>query len=187
VVCQDDDTDKFVGFSTPSKRVEIYSATFKEQGYDPLPTWQEPDIFQQAGIKDRYPLILTSGKVLEYCHSQHRALPALRSHVPHPFLEINPRKASELGLEDGEWVIVETPYGSITVKVKLSDGISDTVVCTQNGWWQSCPELNLPGYDAFSQEGANVTLLYSSNNIDYVSGCFLIKGHPCNVRKASVA
>jgi len=82
-------------------------------------------------------------------------------------------------------VVVETPYGSITLQAKLTDRIPYDVVCTQNGWWQSCPELNLPGYDPYSPEGANSVLLYSAENIDPLSGCLLIKGHPCNVRKAS--
>jgi predicted molibdopterin-dependent oxidoreductase YjgC len=107
----------------------------------------------------------------------------MRKKVPHPFLEINVTKASELGLKEEDQVIVETPYGSITLQAKLTDGIPYNVVCTQNGWWQSCPELNLPGYDPYSSEGANVILLYSAENIDPISGCLLIKGHPCNVRK----
>ncbi len=179
-----DEAGNFAGFPTPSKRVEIYSSTFKEHGYEPLPTWKEPSIFKRADVAEKYPLILTSSKVIEYCHSQHRALPSLRKKVPNPFLEINPVKATELGIKEGDWLIVEAPYGSITVQAKLTEGIPYDVVCTQNGWWQSCPELNLPGYDPYSSKGANVTLLYSTENMDPISGSLLIKGHPCNVRKA---
>jgi len=180
-----DKAGNFAGFPTPSKRVEIYSSTFKEHGYKPLPTWTEPSIFKRADIAKRYPLILTSSKVIEYCHSQHRALPSLRNKIPNPFLEINIKKASELGFEEGDWVSVETPYGSISVQVKLTEGIPYDVVCTQNGWWQSCPELNLPGYDPYSSKGANVALLYGTENMDPISGSLLIKGHPCNVRKTT--
>lgn len=179
-----DATGNFAGFPTPSKRVEIYSSIFKEHGYEPLPTWKEPSIFKRADIAERYPLILTSSKVIEYCHSQHRALPLLRKKVPNPYLEINVKKASELGLEEGDWVVVETPYGSITVQAKLTEGIPYNVVCTQNGWWQSCPELNLPGYNPYSSEGANVILLYSAGNMDPLSSSLLIKGHPCNIRRS---
>jgi len=180
-----DEAGNFEGFTTPSKRVEIYSSTFMEHGYEPLPTWKEPSIFKRADIAKNYPLILTSSKVIEYCHSQHRALPSLRNKVPNPFLEINVKKASELGFEDGDWVLVETPYGSVNVQAKLTEGIPYDVVCTQNGWWQSCPELNLPGYDPYSSEGANVTLLYSTEDMDTISGSLLIKGYPCNVRKTT--
>ena len=156
----------------------------KKHGYSPLPAWEEPSVFKKAGVKEKYPLILINTKVLEYCHSQMRGLPSLRKKVPEPFLEINPVKAAELGIEDGDWVLVETPYGAITLRAKLTDGILYDVVCTQNGWWQSCPELNLPGYDPYSSKGANTALLFSDENIDPLSGSVLMKGHPCNVKKA---
>ena len=154
---------KFRGFPTPSGRIEIYSSLFKDHGYDPLPTWKRPSTFRFArkGSGAKYPLILINGKVIQYCNSQHRALPSLRKQVPHPFLEINPSKAKELGCKDGDWVILETPHGSITVQAKLTEGIDYNVVCTQNGWWQGCPELGLLGYDPYSPSGANVNLLYS--------------------------
>jgi anaerobic selenocysteine-containing dehydrogenase len=180
-----DHTGKFLGFSTPSKRVEIYSQTFKENGYNPLPAWEE-QLFRgltQAELSEKYPLILIGAKVVEYCHSQHRALPPLRKVVPNPFLEINPIKAQEIGCKEGDWVILESPSGSITVQAKLMDGIPYNVVCTQNGWWQSCLELDLPGFDPYSQEGANVNLLYGTDKIDPISGSLPIKGYPCNVRR----
>ncbi len=180
---QKDSAGNLVGFPTPTKRVEIYSTTFGEHGYEQLPTWKEPDIFKREGVAESYPINLINSKVLEYCHSQHRALPSLRKSVPHPYLEINVKKASELGINDGDWVMVETPYGGITVQARLTEGIAYNVVCTQNGWWQSCPELNLPGYDPYSSKGANVVLLYSDENIDPLSGSLLVKGHPCKVRK----
>ena len=120
---------------------------------------------------------------MEYCHSQHRAVPALRKRVPDPFLEINAEKAKDLDLRDGDWVIMETPFGSVTLRARLTEGIAYDIVCTQNGWWQACHELNLPGYDPYSSEGANVNLLYQTDKIDPISGSLPIKGYPCNVRK----
>ena len=70
------------------------------------------------------------------------------------------------------------------VLVRLTEGISLNVVSTQNGWWQGCEELNIPGYDPYSSKGANVNLLYRTDKIDPISGSLPIKGHPCNIRKA---
>jgi anaerobic selenocysteine-containing dehydrogenase len=175
-----DSAGNYIGFPTPSKRVELYSQTFKDHGYDPLPTWQEP---LPSRLTKDYPLILTGGKVIQFCHSQHRALPSLRKAVPHPFLEINPKNARELGSKDGDWVILETPHGSITLQAKLTEGIPYNVVCTQNGWWQGCPELNLPGYDPYSKDGANVNLLHITEEKDPISGSLPLKGYPCRIRK----
>jgi anaerobic selenocysteine-containing dehydrogenase len=159
---------------------------FKQYGYDPLPTWKEPlaHCFPQKDLREKYPLLFINSKVVEYSHSQHRALPSLRKRVPHPFLEINPRKAEEIGLGDGDRVVLETPYESITLQAKLTEGIAYDVVCTQNGWWQGCNDLDLPGYDPYSSEGANVNFLYRTDKIDPISGSLPIKGYPCNVRKA---
>ena len=180
-----DDAGKFIGLLTPSKRVEIYSQVFKDHGYDPLPVWKEPAVirFARTDLGEKYPLIVTGGKVIQYSHSQHRALPSLRKVVPHPFVEINPKKARELGCNDGDWVLLETPHGSITLQAKLTRVSQYDVVCIQNGWWQGCPELDLPGYDPYSSEGANMSLLYSSEERDPISGCLPIKGYPCNIKK----
>ena len=173
------------GFPTPSKRVELYSQIFKDHGYDPLPTWQDPSasLLLSTSSREKYSSLITGAKVVEFCHSQHRALPSLRKRVPHPFLEINPRQAGELGCKDGDWLVVKTPHRSITLRAKLTEGIAYGVVCTQNGWWQACPELNLPGYDPYSSAGANVNLLYNTEYKDVISGSLPIKGYPCNVKK----
>jgi len=180
-----DQTGHFLGFNTPSKRIEIYSSLFRERGYDPLPIWKDPIAFcfPDDDITEKYPLLLINSKVIEYCHSQHRAIAALRKRVPQPFLEINPRKAGELGINDEDQVMLETPYGSITLHAKLTDDIGYDVVCTQNGWWQGCDELSIPGHDPYSSKGANVNLLYRTDKIDPISGSLPIKGHPCNIRK----
>jgi len=180
-----DNAGNFLGFSTSSRRIELYSSNFKEHGYEPLPNWKDPiaQLRAQKGPAEKYPLILTVGKVVEYCHSQLRAISSLRKRVPHPFLEINPQNPRELDAKNEDWVRLEKPHGSITLQVKLTEGILYNVVCTQNGWWEACPELNLPAYDPYSPEGANVNLLYSSENIDPISGSIQLKGYPCNVRR----
>ncbi len=179
-----DENGAVAGFATPSKRVELYSATFKDHGHDPLPVFSEPPVVRLPGVKEKYPLTFMNTKIREYCQSQHRSLVSLRNKIPLPFLEMNPKNAAQLGIKDGDQVVVETPYGSITLRAKLTDSILEDVVCTQNGWWQSCPELDLPGYDPYSSSGANTALLFSADNIDPISGSVHMKGHPCRVRKA---
>ena len=98
-------------------------------------------------------------------------------------MEINPQKAREIGCKNGDWLVLESLYGSITLQAKVTGGIPYNVVCTQHGWWQGCPELNLPSFDPYSSAGANVNLLYDTNEIDPISGSVPIKGYPCNVRK----
>jgi anaerobic selenocysteine-containing dehydrogenase len=174
-----------IGFPTPSKRVEIYSEVFQKFGYEPLPNWTGP-----PGVPDRkkdYPLTLIGGKILEYCHSQHRAVPSLRKGAPYPYLEINPAKAEELAVREGDWVKLETAHGNITLRAKLTDVVPYDVVCTQNGWWQGCRELDLPGYDPFSPHGANENMLHGCDDMDPISGCLPLKGCPCDAHLHAVS
>jgi anaerobic selenocysteine-containing dehydrogenase len=176
---------QFLGFDTPSKRVEIYSQAFSEHGYSPLPDWKEPITFRfaQTNSREQYPLILINTKLLHYSHGQHRAIPSLRKAAPYPFVEINPAKAGELDIVSGEWVVLESPHGSVTLQAKLTSAVPYSVVSTQHGWWQECQELNLPGYDPYSADGANANLLYKTEEIDPISGSLPLKGYPCNIRK----
>ncbi len=173
------------GFKTASGRVDIYSTLFKENGYDPLPVYREPEIspVSRPDLAKDYPLILTCSKLLPFCHGQHRSLPSLRKLIPDPFVEIHPDTARNYGIADGEWVRVETGEGKIRLKAKFTETIGREVVCTQHGWWQSCPELGLPGYPAFSPEGANVNLLYSTRHIDPITGSVPYKAYLCKIGK----
>jgi anaerobic selenocysteine-containing dehydrogenase len=178
-------TGKPRGFETPSRRIEIFSQVFKDAGYDPLPVYKEPrwTADMAAHLDREYPLILTNARVLQFCHGQHRSLPSLRKAVPHPFLEIHPDTARFLSIRSGDDVGLETPEGSITLKAKVTDVVPPGVVCTQVGWWQSCPELGLPGYDPYSSEGANLNLLYDIEPADPVSGSLPYRSYRCRVRK----
>jgi anaerobic selenocysteine-containing dehydrogenase len=132
---------------------------------------------------EKYPFILTCSKLLPFCHGQHRSIPSLRKMIPYPFVEIHPETAKELGILEGEWVSLETSEGKIRVTAKLTDRVGPRTVCIQHGWWQSCPELGLPGYDPFSSEGANANLLYSTRHIDPISGSVPYKAYLCRVDK----
>src|SRR5262249_55464703 len=52
------------GFETPSRKVELYSQTFLDHGYAPLPDFQEPQIgpVSRPDLAARFPLVLTSAK-----------------------------------------------------------------------------------------------------------------------------
>lgn len=173
------------GFKTPSGRVEIFSQRFKDHGYDPLPMFHDPLAPPAAAADEnaRFPLILTCSKLLQFCHGQHRAIPSLRQAVPHPFVEVNPATAQKLKITHEEWVAVETRHGRIRCRAHVTERIGTGVVCIQHGWWQSCPELGLPGYDPYSSDGANANLLYSDDAIDPISGSVPYKAHWCNLQK----
>lgn len=64
------------GFATPSRKVEIYSQTFLEHDYAPLPEFVEPPLspVSRPDLASSFPLVLTCAKPSLFCQSQHRAL-----------------------------------------------------------------------------------------------------------------
>ena len=60
---------------------------------------------------------------------------------------------------------------------------ADGVVAAQHGWWQECQELGLPGYDPLSEDGANINLVISSEQIDPVSGAAPLRASRCNIER----
>jgi len=147
------------GFATPAGKLEIYSTSFARAGHPPLPTVREPAVPGRPAADEDYPLSLTFARLVHYCDDGHRNVPRLGRQAPEPFPETHPATARTSGIQDGDWVLLETPAGAVTVTAKLSASLDPTVVATRYGWWQECQQLSAPGYDPFGPEGANVNLL----------------------------
>ena len=125
-------------FRSPSGRIEIYSEAFEKVGFDPLPTFLEPERGPKRGKKDflkKYPLILSTGsRNLYYTHSQHRNVEALRKIYPEPMAEISPATAKQFGIQNGDPVVVETNRGQVRMKAGVDDRVADGVVLVPHGW-----------------------------------------------------
>lgn len=166
------------GFATPSGKLEIFSEALQAIGQPPLPVFEAP-----AHVTARFPLTLTSAKTPLYCHSQHRNLPRLRRSLPEPFVEMNPATAAARGISEGDWVAIVTPKGRIRARARLVATLADGVVGAQHGWWQACPELDLPGYDPLGDNGANLNLVIGNEGFDPVSGAPPHRAYPCEIEK----
>jgi anaerobic selenocysteine-containing dehydrogenase len=173
------------GFATPTGKAELYSETLLTHGYPPLPEYQEPlvSLRSRPDLAERFPLILTCAKNAQFCETQHRALPSLRRRSPDPEVELHPAAAAERGIQAGDWVAIETPEASVRARARLNDSLDPRVVCGEHGWWQACPELGAPGYDAFSSDGSNYNLLIGRAAIDPVSGSVPLRAYVCQVSR----
>ncbi|MDP2602963.1 MAG: molybdopterin-dependent oxidoreductase [Deltaproteobacteria bacterium] len=172
------------GFKTPSRKVEIYSLAFEKHGYDPLPVLRMPEEIFGTITVEHYPFTLTTAKTINFCHGQHRSVPSLRRKVPEPFAEINPRDGESCGIHDGEKMRVETEVSAITVKATFNPQLPEKVVRVMHGWWQGCPQLELPAYDPFSTAGANVNLIMKNDIIDAITGSVPHRSYPCRIARA---
>jgi anaerobic selenocysteine-containing dehydrogenase len=152
------------GFTTPSGKIELYSGSLEEQGYDPLPVapldWPQNDSLPHC--------LITGARVPHFYHSQHRTIPALRKAHAEPVAEMSPALACEIGVADGEDVRIQTQVGVRVFKARLVDGIHSRTVSIAHGW---------PG-----QHNAN--WLVDDLSCDPLSGAPPYRDMRCRVTKA---
>jgi anaerobic selenocysteine-containing dehydrogenase len=139
---------------TPSGKVEIFSQTLKDAGYDPIPVYIEPGVspVSTPDLYRDYPLILISGERQEYTNAQMRQVPALRNSNPESLAEIHPVTASQHKLTDGCWAQLETKNGKIKMRVRTTEKLALGVVSVPHGW-----------------AVANVNLLFDMDTIDPIT------------------
>jgi len=124
------------GFMTRSGRVEFSSKWLAEKTdangkpVDPLPVY-EPREWQPS--KD-YPLYLINWKEASHTHTRTQNNPWLLEIKPENPLTINPATAARLELADGQAVWVESPYGRVRARVKVTTRIHPEVVGLQHGF-----------------------------------------------------
>lgn len=79
---------------------------------------------------EEYPLILTTGRMLQHWHTgtMTRKSVVLDDLVPHGQLEMHPEDASMLGLQNGDQTAVSSRRGKISVPVKITPKIKQGTV-----------------------------------------------------------
>jgi len=158
-------------FSTPSRKIEIYSEALKMVGFDPLPTYLEPQRspLNSPELTGKYPLILSTGnRNYYYTHSQFRHIKILNAESPEPYLEIGPETAKKYDIDEGDEVIIETNRGSVRMKAHVDDAVAEGVVFVPHGW----------------EKDANANLLTDINCREPIMGYPELKSLLCNIRKS---
>lgn len=96
---------------------------------------------QNKEISKQFPLVLTSGRLVEYegGGEETRSNPWLAELQQECFVEINPRDANDRGVLDGEYVWVKTPTGAqLSVKAMVTDRVGSGTTFIPfhfSGWW----------------------------------------------------
>jgi anaerobic selenocysteine-containing dehydrogenase len=171
-------------FATPTRKVELYSETLAAAGLDPLPDYVPPARERAAAdVRTRYPLILLTGdREKTYHHSRFRGEPWAAKVSPDPVLLIHPDTAQALGIQNGDWVTVETPAGlpPCRLRAKLSDATTRDVVSTGMGWWR--PDAPAPQHGALDVN-INAAMSYGGP-FDPATGSPDARGLLCRVAPA---
>ncbi|MEM9426888.1 MAG: formate dehydrogenase subunit alpha [Pseudomonadota bacterium] len=101
--------------------------------YDDKTFWRVPTLYasiQQNDFSSDYPIILTSGRLVEYegGGDETRSNPWLAELQQDMFVEINPRTANNIGIRDGAQVWVEGPEGGkVKVMAMLTNRVGEGV------------------------------------------------------------
>jgi thiosulfate reductase/polysulfide reductase chain A len=124
-----------------------------------------------------------SEKIHLFFHSEFRQVETLRKMHPHPLCEIHPETAKELGIEEGDWVWIESSRGRIMQKCKYFEGIDPRMVHAQHGWWY--PEM--PGEEPWLHgvwiSNGNVLTDDDLDHCDEALGSWPLKTLQCKVYK----
>jgi sulfite dehydrogenase (quinone) subunit SoeA len=101
--------------------------------FDPLPMWYSPfsPLPTERGDTD-YPLHALTQRPMMMYHSWDAQNAWLRQIISQNYLYVATRKARELGLNDLDWVWVESAHGKIRCQMKTMDGVEANTVWTWN-------------------------------------------------------
>ena len=98
-------------------------------------------------------------------------------------VQIHPETAKRMGIDDGDWVWIETLRGRVRMKCQYFDGIDPRVVHAEHGWW--FPEL--PGEEPWLHGAweSNVNVLTEDDPkvCNKLSGGWPLKTGLCKVYK----
>lgn len=171
------------GFSTPTRKVELYSTILENWGFDPLPKYTEiPESpYSMPDLAKKYPYILNSGlRTPTYFHSENRMIPWLREIRPDPIVEIHPETAMKHNIKEGDWVWIESLRGRVKERAKLNDGIDPRVIVAEHGWWY--PEIKSPDH---GWEISNINILTDNSyqSMDPVMGATNLRVLLCKITR----
>ena len=104
--------------------------------------WRLPTLFKSVQDKNKdigktFPLIMTSGRLVEYegGGEETRSNPYLAELQPDMFVELNPKAANDRGIRNGDWVWVKTPataavpgFNGLKVKALVTERVDAETV-----------------------------------------------------------
>lgn len=94
-----------------------------------------------------FPFVLTTGRLYGHWHTQSRTgrIPKIRKMHPNPFLEVHPKDAAKLGIQDGDWVEVRSRRGYGRFPALVTKAIAPGTLFVPMHWgelWADHAEAN---------------------------------------------
>ena len=129
-------------FNTPSGKYELFSEKAEKEGLSPIP------VFIPPADNREYNLRLLTPHHKNSLHSQHFAFEDTI-----PTVYINKDTLEKNGIKNEDIVKIESRYGSIEAKVKISEDIGDGIAMIYEGWWHKNGSVNFLTPDYISDIG----------------------------------
>ncbi len=125
---------------TASGKIELFSNTIAGYQLDDFaghPEWREPQEWLGAEISRDYPLHMISIQPGDRLHSQLDATATVQANktAGHETLWMHPQDAAPRGIADGEVIKVSNSRGAMLAGVRLTDGVTPSVVLISTGAW----------------------------------------------------
>ncbi|NOY98352.1 MAG: molybdopterin-dependent oxidoreductase [Chloroflexi bacterium] len=115
-------------WNTASGKIELYSETLANSGFDACPTWQEPPY---PSAEQFY---LLTGKVGQHTQFATQNNVLLHKYQDEPRLWMNPKAARRLGLADNDLVKVSSEVGAIKIALQVTEAIRPDCVYMTPGF-----------------------------------------------------
>lgn len=173
------------GFQTITGRVELYSVVLESYGEQPVPYYEEPEyspVSQPEDVVAKYPLVYTTGgRHISMFHSEHRQIPSMRALHPDALATINPATAEKYGIEEGNWVRVETMFGKCVQKAHISEEVNDKMIHLEHAWWY--PEQDGEAPNLYGVWKSNVNSLMPHESVGVTGYGAPYKNGICSICK----
>jgi anaerobic selenocysteine-containing dehydrogenase len=148
----------------------LFDPKLESLGFDPYPGYVEPaeSPVSTPELARDYPLIITTGgRVPVFRHAEFRNISILREIVPELTIFVHPETAGRYGIEDRDWIVVESPRGAVEGIADFTPGIDPRVVQVASHW---------PGK-------SNVNLIMDNEKCAPVVGSAQLRCQLCRIRK----
>ncbi|HEY6764508.1 MAG TPA: molybdopterin-dependent oxidoreductase [Candidatus Sulfotelmatobacter sp.] len=121
------------GFLTPSGKAELYSASLKAQGLDPVVAFHPP-AESRHGHSNGFPLELLARKADNFLNTTFSNLPAVEAMEELGLLEMHAADAEARGIAEGDRVRVFNHRGEIILKARVDGAVQPGVVGAKLNW-----------------------------------------------------
>jgi anaerobic selenocysteine-containing dehydrogenase len=155
---------------TPDRKIHIHFPEMESWLKEVTPGAEEAQLLN----KD-YPMVLIAGNHMEMVANTIMRDPAWNEGRRPCTLRVHPKDAEELGINDGNIVIVETEAGSVKIEAEVTDSSFRGQVIIPHGFGL---------VHGGETHGANVNQLAPAKHRDRLAGTPLHRYIPCVVRKA---